>query len=98
MRQVFCFIANYLGAKPPRHVPYLPLSLAASVADLLPDKLRIGRLKLLTTARVRQYSRGYDLSGVLHPAPLGFVPPTSYEIGMPKMLDDYRRHRSGTGR
>jgi hypothetical protein len=60
--------------------------------------LRIGRLKLLTTARVRQYSRGYDLSGVLHPAPLGFVPPTSYEIGMPKMLDDYRRHRSGTGR
>jgi nucleoside-diphosphate-sugar epimerase len=98
MRQVFYFIADYLGAKRPRHFPYLPLSLAASVADVLPDILKVGRLKLLTTARVRQYSRGYDLSGVLNPPPLGFVPPTGYEVGLPRMLDDYQKHLAKTER
>ena len=92
MREVFYLIANYLHVKPPRHVPYLPMAVAASVAELLPDKLKVGRLKLLTTARVQQYSRGYDLSGVLDPPPLGFVPPTSYQSGMPRMLDDYQKH------
>jgi nucleoside-diphosphate-sugar epimerase len=98
MRQVFYFIANYLSVKPPRHLPYLPLSLAASVVDFLPNKLRLGRLKLLTTARVQHYSKGYDLSGVLNPPQLGFVPPTGYQVGLPRMLDDYQKHLATSSR
>lgn len=98
LRQVFYFMADYLGVKPPRHMPYLPLSLAASVVAFLPEKLRVGRLKLLTKARVQQYSRGYDLSGIFNPPPLGFVPPTSYQVGLAKMLDHYQRCQAVAGR
>ena len=91
MKQVFNFIADYAGGKRPLHVPYWPLFLASMIVGLLPEKLKMGRLKILTKARVMQYSRGYDLSGVITPPPLGFVPITKYEEGMSKMLDEYKK-------
>ncbi len=90
MRQVFDFIADYLGAQRPSTIPYWPVSLAASLAALVPEKWRRGRLRLLTKARVQQYSRGYDLTGVLDTLPPGFHPRTGYREGLARMLEDYR--------
>jgi nucleoside-diphosphate-sugar epimerase len=89
MKQVFDFIADYWGVKRPRKIPCWPLTVAASVAALLPERLRVGRLRLLTKARVLQYSKGYDLSQVITPPSLGFSPETGYREGLVKMLDDY---------
>jgi nucleoside-diphosphate-sugar epimerase len=97
LRQIFNFIADSLKVKRPSTLPYWPVRLAAACVDLLPYKLRIGRIQYLTKARVKQYSLGYDLSGVMNPPPLGFVPPTRYREGLTRMLDDYvgRRQRDG---
>lgn len=91
MQEVFYFIADYLGVKRPRHVPYWPLSVAASIVGGLPPLLRLGRLKLLTKPRVLQYSKGYDLSNLINPSPLGFVPETKYKEGLSSMLDEYKK-------
>ena len=53
--------------------------------------LRRGRLRLLTKARVQQYTRGYDLSGVMELPPLGFIPATGHRAGLAAMLDDFRQ-------
>lgn len=91
MKQVFYFIADYLGAKRPKKVSRGLLSFVSSVVAMLPEKLKFGRLRLLTKSRLLQYSKGYDLSGVTDPPPLGFVAPTGYQEGLAKMLDDYKR-------
>jgi nucleoside-diphosphate-sugar epimerase len=91
MKQVFHFIADYLGVKRPRHVPYWPLSIAASIVGIIPPPLRFGRLKLLTKNRVAQYSKGYDLSTFIDPPPLGFVAGTKYTEGLSNMLDEYKK-------
>src|SRR5262249_35924223 len=85
-RRRFDVIADRLRARRPRSVPCWLLQVGAMVAAMLPRSLRRGRLKLLTRARVQQYSRGYDLSGVLNPPPLGFTPPTGYREGLTHML------------
>ena len=92
MKQVFYFMADYLGLKRPRHIPHLPLSIAAAIIGLIPEKLKTNRLKLLTKARVLQYSKGYDLSGVINPPALGFIADTSYLEGLKKMLDEYKKY------
>jgi nucleoside-diphosphate-sugar epimerase len=97
MRQVFDFIADSLKVKRPSTLPYWALRLAATFVDLLPRKLRFGRLQYLTKWRVQQYSRGYDLSEIINPPPLGFVPPTGYREGLTLMLDDYLRRRQQDG-
>ena len=86
-------MADYLGVKRPGHVPYWPVSIAASMVGFLPRELRWGRLKFLTKARVLQYSRGYDLSRVINPPPLGFMAGTRYKEGLSKMLDEYKKIR-----
>ncbi len=90
MKQVFYFIADHLGVKRPRHVPVWPLSLAASLLAILPEQFKRGRLGLLTKTRLRQYSKGYDLSGVLTPPPMGFVPAIRYQEGLASMLNAYQ--------
>lgn len=91
MKQVFNFVADSLGVKRPRRVPAWPLFCAAAFLDLLPEKMKWGRMRLLTKTRVRQYSRGYDLSGAIHPPPLGFVAATRYQEGLTQMLDVYKK-------
>lgn len=86
---VFNFLADRLGVPRPGRVPYPVALLACSLVGLLPAAWRPGRLRLLTRARVRQYSRGYDLSGVLEPPPLGFRAPTGYREGLAEMVEDY---------
>jgi nucleoside-diphosphate-sugar epimerase len=89
MAGVFNFIAEYLGAPRPRSAPGWPLAIGASINELLPRIMKVGPLAMLTKARVRQYSRGYDLSGVLdHPA-LDHVRMTNFRVGLSRMLDEY---------
>jgi nucleoside-diphosphate-sugar epimerase len=91
---VFNFVANYLGAPSPRYVPRWPLAIGAAICDLLPKSLRIGPRAMLTRARLRQYSMGYDLSGVLDHPLLAQVRMTSYRIGLSRMLDEHIANRS----
>ena len=91
MKQIFYFIADYLHVKRPRAIPGWPLSLAAFALSFFPEKLKFGRCKLLTKARLSQYSKGYDLSGLMTPSPLGFVASTNFREGLSKMLDDYKK-------
>jgi 2-alkyl-3-oxoalkanoate reductase len=86
---VFKFVADYLDAPRPRYVPRWPLAIGVAICDLLPKSLRIGPLAMLTRARLRQYSMGYDLSGVLDHPLLTQIPMTSYRVGLSRMLDEY---------
>ncbi len=88
MAEVFSFLADLLGAPRPGRAPAWPLALAAALVSLVPPRLRFGRLKLLTPARVRQYSRGYDLSGVLPEPLLDGLALTGYREGLRHMVDD----------
>lgn len=97
IRDVFDFIASYLGVSRPSSVPSLPLRVVADLLRPLPLGLRLGRLKLLTPARVMQYSRGYDLSEVLTQPLLTQMQMTDYSEGLPLMLDDFIRGRAGVG-
>lgn len=90
MKQVFDFIADQLQAKRPQSIPAWPLSFAAALLSLLPESLKPGRLKLLTKTRVEQYSKGYDLSGVISPA-FSAIATLRFEEGMAKMLAVYQR-------
>jgi len=91
MKNVFHFIADYFGVKHSCHVPYWPLFVAATIVGFFPEKMKFGRLKLLTKARVLQYSKGYDLTNLINPPPLGFVAETKYKEGLVKMLDEYKK-------
>ena len=91
--KVFRFIADYMDAPSPRCVPSWPLAIGATVCERIPASLRIGPLAMLTRARLRQYSMGYDLSGVLDHPLLSRVPMTSYRVGLSRMLDEYLSHR-----
>ena len=91
MRDVFDFIADYLHLKRPGSVPVWAMYFLASVLEWLPHSLKVGRARLLTKARVTQFSKGYDLSGVMSPPPLGFVCETRYRVGLAAMLDEYIR-------
>lgn len=86
---VFGFISDYLGAPRPRYVPGWPLAIGAAICDVLPKSLGIGPLSMLTKARFRQYSMGYDLSGLLDHPLLTRVRMTSYRVGLSRMLDEY---------
>jgi nucleoside-diphosphate-sugar epimerase len=88
MRDVFYFLAEQLAVPPPRSVPSAIAGAIASVVAHAPGFLRRGRLRLLTKARVAQYSKGYDLRGVLDPPPLGFLCETTYREGFPEMLKE----------
>jgi nucleoside-diphosphate-sugar epimerase len=90
MSDVFNFIADYLGVSRPRSIPSLPLRGVAQLLQGVPLGMRPGRLKLLTPARVTQYSRGYDLSQVLFHPLLNKVQMTDYRVGLARMLDDFR--------
>jgi nucleoside-diphosphate-sugar epimerase len=91
IKDVFEFVADYLGADHPRKVPYSLVRLGAMMASRIPESLRVGPLKLLTPARVMQYSRGYDLSRVLDHPMLDEISMTSYSLGLCRMLDDYMK-------
>jgi 2-alkyl-3-oxoalkanoate reductase len=65
MKSVFDLLADCLRVSRPRSLPLGFAVGAASVADMLPAVLRPGRLAILTKMRVRQYSGGFDISGLL---------------------------------
>lgn len=88
LASVFDLIAERLNRPRPKRVPKFLVKTAAEVCSLLPKGLLFGRLKLLTKARVQQYSKGYDMTGV-NCAPLGCAPKTSYKTGIPQMIEDY---------
>jgi 2-alkyl-3-oxoalkanoate reductase len=90
---VFSFIAEYLGVPRPHSVPRWPLAIGATFCNLLPRPLRIGPLAMLTPARFRQYSRGYDLTGVFDHPLLSQIRMTSYRVGLSRMLDEYVAHQ-----
>ncbi len=94
MREIFDFIANYLGVPRPGSVPSLPLRVVANMLQPLPPWMRVGRLKLLTPARVMQYSQGYDLSEDLHQPLLAQIHMTDYPEGLASMLNDFTRLRA----
>jgi hypothetical protein len=71
------------------------LTMGAAICEVLPKPLRIGPLAMLTRPRLRQYSMGYDLSGVLDHPLLSRVPMTSYRVGLSRMLDEYLAHLTG---
>jgi nucleoside-diphosphate-sugar epimerase len=89
MRDVFDYIADEMGVARPRSVPALPLLVAANCIRWWPAHRRPGRLKLLTPARVLQYSRGYDLSQVLDLPRLSSIEMTDYHAGIQAMLHDF---------
>lgn len=91
MRELFTEIAARLQVPSPRSLPRWPLAAAASVNTWIPPALRVGRLKLLTPARVRQYSNGYDLSGLWDDPILHRISLTPWRVGLSHMLDDYER-------
>lgn len=86
MREVFDYLAELLGAPHPRTMPSKLAAMIAAIVGVLPHSLRKGRLRLLTKARVLQYSKGYDLSGVSTSPPLGFVFNTDFRSGFREML------------
>jgi nucleoside-diphosphate-sugar epimerase len=90
MRDVFYFIADYLGVPRPRSIASRPLYHAAELLPWLPSRLRVGRLKYLTPSRIALYSRGCDLSGVLDHVRLKSIQLTDYRTGLAAMLDDFR--------
>jgi UDP-glucose 4-epimerase len=94
IRDVFEFVANYLGASRPGSFPSLPLRAVANLVQILPQWMRVGRLKLLTPERVLQYSRGYDLSEVLNHPLLAQMQMTDYRKGLALMLDDFTRNKA----
>jgi nucleoside-diphosphate-sugar epimerase len=90
MREVFHFIADYLGVPRPRSTASRPLYHAAKLLQWLPSRLRVGRLKYLTRTRIALYSRGCDLSEVLDRVHLKSIQLTDYQTGLSAMLDDFR--------
>lgn len=89
LREIYDVLADKMHVSRPGSLPSWILYAMAIVAERLPEFCRRGRLSLLTTARVAQYSRGYDITGVLEPAPLGFIPQTGYREGLALMTEDY---------
>jgi nucleoside-diphosphate-sugar epimerase len=89
MEDVFNFLADRLGAARPRRVPLWGIHVAACAAALLPEPLRLGRLKLLTRAKVRYYSSGYRFSAAVLDPLLLRLPLTGYREGFARMLEDY---------
>jgi nucleoside-diphosphate-sugar epimerase len=96
LRAVFDAIADQLGVARPGSLPIWTARLGAAVVSRLPAGCRPGRLRLLTPARVLQFSRGYDLSAVLDREWLARVRLTDYRDGLRLMLEDYvARERAG---
>jgi nucleoside-diphosphate-sugar epimerase len=93
---VFTFIADYLGAPRPRSLPRWPLTIGAAICDVLPKSLRVGPLAMLTKARLRQYSMGYDLSRLLDHPLLSKIQMTNYRVGLSRMLDEYLAQQAGS--
>jgi UDP-glucose 4-epimerase len=89
LRSVFDFVADSLDESRPGSVPLWATRLAANVVGVLPRPWRRGRLEMLTHARVVQFSRGYDLSGVLDRKLMERVGATDYREGLRHMLSDY---------
>jgi nucleoside-diphosphate-sugar epimerase len=89
LRGTFEFAADYLGVPPPGSVPLWAARLGATLMSAVPQRYRRGRLDLLTRARVSQFSRGYDLSGVLDTRMLEEIELTDSEHGLEQMLADY---------
>jgi nucleoside-diphosphate-sugar epimerase len=88
---VFRELADLLHVPAPKSAPVWALYAAWAGIGWVPTALRPGRLKLLTRARIRQFSRGYDMTG-LPPDPLLVrINPTPAATGLANMVADYLR-------
>jgi nucleoside-diphosphate-sugar epimerase len=92
---VFGELAQRLRVPAPKSVPVWALYAAWAGVGWVPPALRPGRLKLLTRARIRQFSHGYDMTG-LPPDPLLMqLNPTPAAVGLARMVEDYLRSAQG---
>ena len=89
LRLVFDFIADQLQIGRAGSAPLWVAQLGASAVTFVPRRFRVGRLEMLTRERVQQFSRGYDLTGVLQPRDLDGLRMTDYKEGLRQMLSDY---------
>lgn len=89
LRMVFDFVADTLGLSRAGSVPLWAAQMGAIVAGAIPQRIRKGRLEMLTPARVQQFSRGYDLSAALDRTALDSLQMTDYRDGFREMLADY---------
>jgi UDP-glucose 4-epimerase len=95
LASVFGELARLFNVPPPRSAPVWALYAAWAGSGFLPPALCRGRLKLLTRARIRQFSRGYDMTG-LPPDPLLVrIGPTPAATGLARMVADYLRSAEG---
>jgi nucleoside-diphosphate-sugar epimerase len=86
---VFGELAARLRVPAPKSAPVWAVYAAWAGFGWVPAGLRPGRLKLLTRARIRQFSRGYDMSGLPPDPLLGRLGPTAAAAGLAHMIDDY---------
>ncbi len=89
LRDVFDVITDAVGAPAPRSVPLWAMRAAATMVGVVPRRLRTGPLAMLTPARVEQFSRGYDLSGVLDRQCLDRLGMMDFRQGLRLMIEDY---------
>ncbi len=89
-RELFSLLATELKVKAPGTVPISLAFFVAGIADLLPPPLKWGPLKLLSKRRVKEYSKGYDLSLVNTPQGNWFTPP---RIGINQMVKSWGMNR-----
>jgi 2-alkyl-3-oxoalkanoate reductase len=88
---VFGELARRLQVPPPKSVPTWALYAAWAGSSWLPSALRVGRLKMLTRARIRQFSRGYDMTGLPPDPLLTRIGTTPAREGLARMVEDYSR-------
>jgi nucleoside-diphosphate-sugar epimerase len=89
LADVFGELAKHLHVPTPKSVPAWALYAAWAGTSWLPSFLRSGRLKLLTRARLRQYSRGYDMTGLPPDPLLARIGTTPAREGLARMAEDY---------
>lgn len=89
LASVFGELAHHLRVPAPKSVPTWALYAAWAGTSWLPSFLRSGRLKLLTRARLRQYSNGYDMTGLPPDPLLTRIRTTPSREGLARMAADY---------
>ena len=87
---LFSRLHKIMGSSPPGKVPVFIALPIAAIVDLLPRALKFGPLSLLSKRRVIEYSKGYDLSGVIGENSLGYKANTSLDVGLSEMVDEFK--------
>ena len=84
--QVFNTIADILGVKHPKKIPFAPLYILSHGASHLPTVLKTEKLKLLTPHRVRFFKENHVYSIAKARKILRFTPKYTIKTGMETMI------------